>query len=359
MKRITINGRFLTVPLSGVQRTAYELTLTLDSLIGQGKIDTSNVSFNIVYSGNILNPIELKHISLKKRGVLKGNLWEQLELPIISAGTMLLSMCSISTLFKRRQVVIIHDASTFVNKQFFSRGFSRWYDFALPMLAKLSRKVVTVSEFSKTELLRYLNVKADKITVIYNASSHIHRFGQPEQEFVDKMESLKPYCLAVSNLAENKNFRRLSEAISQTDFKGYNMVIGGGSASALKGVPPDDRAIYLGYVSNEELRYLYKNASLFIFPSIYEGFGIPPLEAMEMGCPVIASNTSSIPEVLGKACHYFNPTDAGNMAAQIYNLLTNEKELATLKQLGPEKARSYSWEHSALQLTNLLLENYA
>ena len=353
-KKVFLNGRFLTRPLSGVQRTAYEIVKSIDKLIDENKIDGSDISFILIYSGEIINPIELKHISLLKKGRFSGNLWEQFELPLYTFGSLLVSMCSISTLFKTKQLLVVHDASFFVNKQFFSTGFRTWYKFAIPFIAKICRQIITVSEFSKNELAKHGGINKDKITVIYNAADHILRFDRPSEEFEDKINNLKPYCLAVSSLGANKNFSGLSKAIGQIDFLKLNMLIAGGEMRTLKYAPPDSEVNYLGYVSNEELRYLYENASLFIFPSFYEGFGIPPLEAMIVQCPVIASNTSSIPEVLGDACDYFNPGDATDMANRISSLTQDNVKLTQLQKQGYDRALQYSWEKSGMQYYNLI-----
>jgi glycosyltransferase involved in cell wall biosynthesis len=351
---VYINGRFLTSRLSGVQRSAYELVKALDNVISKDPDKYKTLSFKLIYSGKIINAIELKCIQLYNKGVLKGNLWEQLELPLYTAGSLLVNLCSIAPLIKSKQLVLIHDASFFVNKDFFSKSFRAWYQTAIPVLGKISRHIVTVSNFSKNELVKYARIKPNKITVIPNSADHILRFKDPDDQFKEKINLLKPYCLAVSNLGANKNFHGLAKALALIDFKKYTMVIAGGGLSALKNEPAADNATYLGYVSDEELKYLYENASLFIFPSFYEGFGIPPLEAMISGCPVIASNTTSIPEVCGDACAYFDPKDAMDMAANINALVNDSERLAQLKIKGYERAAMYSWEHSSRLLSDVI-----
>jgi glycosyltransferase involved in cell wall biosynthesis len=349
-KKIFLNGRFLTRPLAGVQRTAFELILALDNLIEQRVVDSGSYAFILIYSGTIINPIELKHIKLQKKGWLTGNLWEQLELPVYTIGNLLISMSSIAPLLKRKQILIVHDASFFVNPEFFSKGFRTWYKFAIPFIARFSRLIITVSDFSKRELVKHGKLREDKITVLYNAADHILRFEEPSSSFKVKIEALKPYCLAVSSLGANKNFAGLSKAINSIDFSNYNMVIAGGQVSTLKYAAGDESVTYLGYVSNAELKYLYGNASLFVFPSFYEGFGIPPLEAMIMGCPVAASNTSSIPEVLGDACAYFSPADPNDIADKIYTLINDKGKLNDLREKGYKQAAKYNWAKSAKQL---------
>src|SRR4051812_20778442 len=119
LQQIYINGRFLTQTLTGVQRTAFELVTALDKLIGEQQAGTHE--YSLIYSGVMVNKITLNHIKLAKKGFLKGNLWEQFELPFYTRDGLLVSLCTISTLFKRKQFVMIHDASVFVNPQFFPK----------------------------------------------------------------------------------------------------------------------------------------------------------------------------------------------------------------------------------------------
>jgi glycosyltransferase involved in cell wall biosynthesis len=356
-KTIFLNGRFLTQPITGVQRTAYELVKALDNLIEQNTIDRGNYSFQLIYSGTLINPIELKNIKLVKKGYLKGNLWEQLELPLYTFGHLLISMCTVSALFKRKQIVVVHDVSTLVNPSFFPLVLRLWYGIAIPALGKIAKHIVTVSNFSKNELVKHAGVKSEKITVIYNAPGHILNYEEPDALFKQKILRLKPYCLAVSSLGANKNFKGLSEAIGKIDFGKHNMLVAGGSVSTLQHAAPENAVItYLGYVSDEQLKFLYANAALFIFPSFYEGFGIPPLEAMISGCPVLSSNTSAMPEVLGDAAAYCNPADAEDMALKIDALINNSDALTELKAKGYQQAARYSWEDSAKMLFRLLKE---
>lgn len=353
-KKIFLNGRFLTQPITGVQRFAYEMILALDKMIESAEIKKGDFEFILVYSGEINNPIQLKNIKILKRGILKGNLWEQLELPFYTFNRLLINMCTIAPLLKRRQFVVVHDASFIVNPQYFTFLFRTWYKLAISILGRTVRQIVTVSEFSKQELIKYLHINSHRISVINNSPDHMKRFQEPVEPFKKKIDALKPYCLAVSSLSANKNFSSLSNAFDKIEFQNYKMVIAGGSSSSLQTAKPQKAVTYIGYVSNEELKYLYCNASLFIFPSFYEGFGLPPIEAMFLGCPVIASNTSSIPEILGDACVYFDPYDEDDIADKIARLIGDKSRLEELKQKGVTRAKKYTWTNNARQMFGLV-----
>lgn len=353
-KTVYLNGRFLTQSITGVQRTAYEIVLALDELLSNGEIDPLKWNFVLIYSGILINEIPLKHIRLKKKGVLKGNLWEQIELPVYTWGNLLVSMCTMSCLIKTKQFVFVHDAAFLVNPKSFSWAFRTWYKFAVRILGKVSLRIITVSEFSKKQLVKYAGFKKRKVSIIHNAGEHILRFAEPDDDFKKRISDLQPYCLAVSSLSPNKNFKGLNKAIKLIDFDRYNMLIAGGIMSTLKHDAPNDAVTYLGYVSNAELKHLYANASLFIFPSFYEGFGIPPLEAMVSGCPVLSSNTSAMPEILGESCVYCDPADYRTIADSIDSLINNPNYLNTLKLKGYSKAAEYSWAKSAFKLFLLI-----
>jgi glycosyltransferase involved in cell wall biosynthesis len=263
-------------------------------------------------------------------------------------------MCTVSALLKRKQIVMVHDASFLVNPASFSFAFRIWYRFAITILGKIARHIITVSYFSKSELIKHAGFKREKISVVYNAADHILKYGEPDEQFKQKILALRPYCLAVSSLSLNKNFKGLSEAIGKIDFRNYHMLVAGGVISTLKYSASDDGVKYLGYVTNEELKYLYANASLFIFPSFYEGFGIPPLEAMISGCPVLSSNTSAMPEILGDAAAYCDPSDSNDIAFQINDLINNGQLLHTLRDKGFEQACRYNWKASALDFFSVI-----
>lgn len=355
-KKIYFNGRFLTQSITGVQRTAYELLLSIDDLLDSDKIFTNKYQFILIYSGTLLNPIQLRNIKIEKRGFLTGNLWEQLLLPYYTWGNLLISMCMVSSLIKRKQIVIVHDASFKVNPQFFSFTFRTWYKFAISTLGKVARHIVTVSKFSRQELITKVGITANKISVIYNAADHMNRFGEADETFKKRIDKLKPFCLAVSSLSLNKNFTTLTKAFEKINFLNYNMVIAGGISNSLRKTELNKSIEYVGYVTNEQLKYLYSNATLFIFPSLYEGFGIPPLEAMICGCPVISSNTSSLPEVLGEGSQYFNPRNVDEIARAIEDILRDKETLNSLRAAGFLQVHKYSWNKSASQLFNLIMK---
>jgi glycosyltransferase involved in cell wall biosynthesis len=162
--------------------------------------------------------------------------------------------------------------------------------------------------------------------------------------------------LAVGSLTPNKNFGGVVRAASMLTDLGYKVVAAGGvNARVFNGVDlTGDDLVLAGYVTDSELRALYESATCFVFPSFYEGFGLPPLEAMHCGCPVVVSDRASLPEVCGDAAVYCDPDDPADMAKQLRLVLTSAALRRELSEAGKKRARQFGWQRSAEQLNELL-----
>ncbi len=264
-----------------------------------------------------------------------------------------------------RSVVTIHDCIHLMFPQYLPGRLA--YAFAKLQLwtaAHRSDRVLTVSEASKLDILRRFRVPADKITVVYNAIDEPLSLA-PTDEDVDRVSDryqLKdPFALYVGNIKPHKNLERLIEAFHQlrqeSAFESLKLVIIGDEISKYQGLR---RAVhvhklhkhvrFLGFVPLETLSVLYQLASVFVFPSLYEGFGLPPLEAMYYGTPVVTSNVSSLPEVVGDAAMLVDPYSSESIADGMRRVLTDEHLRAFLRERGMARAREYSWERSVRRI---------
>ena len=302
--KIYINGRFLTQRITGVQRYALEITRALDSLISDDK-NLQKHEYIVISPKKVLYSIKLNNIQVVQKGVLKGHLWEQLELPIYSHDGFLMNFCNCAPLIKRNQTVTIHDAAVSAVPQAFSLAFRTWYKLMFMWLGRSLKQIFTVSEFSKKELYKYYDIPLSKIHVTYNGIEHIKRF-KADESIIDR-EDLKgkKYVLAVSSMNPSKNFPLVLDVariMPDVEF----IIAGGSNEKVFKsaGVDVPQNARLIGYVSDEELMALYRHASVFVYPSLYEGFGIPPLEAMMCGCPAIVSDIEVFHEVYGDSVEY-------------------------------------------------------
>ncbi len=247
-------------------------------------------------------------------------------------------------------VLTVHDISFAVHPEWFRPGEARFYTTLIKVAARKARKVITVSEFCRTEIAEKWDIPADKIETTYEAARSLFKPGK-------KKKSGPPTLLFVSAIHPRKNLGRLIRAwerLRADRFPDLRLkVIGpagwsaGPDLRALKAVVAKGGAEWLGSQTDAELREAYQTATMLVYPSLYEGFGLPPLEAMACGCPVVCSKTASLPEVCWEAAEYFDPTSEEEMAAKIAYLLGNDVRRYELGQAGIAKASEYSWERMA------------
>jgi glycosyltransferase involved in cell wall biosynthesis len=351
---ITINGRFFSRRPTGVDRFAYEVLSSINILIGDDDPAVRGLSFKIMLPPGVTPEQKFLYIPTENVGWSYGQMWEQWDLPrAVPQESLLLSLCNTGPVLLGRQVVVIHDAATVKMPMAFSRMFRLWYRVLLPLLGRISRKVLTVSEFSKEEIVSAFGVLRDKVSVVVEGGEHILRSPADTTAIQRFGLSSRPYVLAVSSMAAHKNFQLVLDAISHLKDPPFDVAIAGGANSRVFGIASmmdSERVKWLGYVSDAELRSLYESAMCFVFPSLYEGFGIPPLEAMNCGCPVLASRAASIPEVCGDAALYFDPHNAGELATLLLRMANDSALRAELAIKGHTRAAQFSWEMAARQI---------
>jgi glycosyltransferase involved in cell wall biosynthesis len=228
------------------------------------------------------------------------------------------------------------------------------------MISKKANKVLTVSEFTKSELVRLTSCKKDNIFVTYN--------GVDKSWFnVEKKKSPLPgsYILYVGNVKPHKNLNSLIEAFEHIkDQIPHRLVVVGkkeGFITAdnditLKAEKLEDRVHFTGFVNDDLLKQFTVHADAMVFPSLYEGFGLPPLEAMAVGCPVLASEAASIPEVCGEAAIYFDPQNPQEIGGKVVSFLKNIPKREELIVKGKNRAQKFSWEKCAEQTLLVLKE---
>ena len=339
--KIYINARFLTQQITGVQRFAIEISKELRKMDAQVKfVSPVKVIHNDIAS-------ELGVVSI---GSLSGHFWEQVTLPryLKRIGSpLLVNLCNTAPLNYSNKVVTIHDVAYRLFPENYSLPFRTYYNFLVPRILQSSRKVITVSNFSKREILKHYKVEENKVEVILNAVC---------KEFTpSKKVNYGKYILAVSSLSKHKNFDTLIQSFNKIKSKDLKLYIIGEKNRNLnniltKGHELNPDVIFTGRVSDQKLAELYSNAICFIFPSLYEGFGIPPLEAMACGCPIAVSNMASLPEVCGDAALYFDPLDMEDIAVKILKIVQNDDIKNKLISKGFNQVNKYSWEKSANKL---------
>lgn len=337
---------------------ASELVRGIDEILAESVHDDAD-EWTLVCPRDADVPLPLKRIQRRRAGILTKQAWEQLEAPWFARGKLLVGLCNMAPLATRGSVTLIHDAHVYTTPQSGSPAFNLWYRFALPVIGASAARIVTVSNFSRDQLVRYGIAPSEKISVIHNGSDHLLRVAADPQ-VLDAL-GLKPrrYVLAVANSQVHKNIRVLFEACSAlTDLDLRLVLVGPDDRAAFesKGLKPPNDVIFSGYRTDAELRALYEQAVCLAFPSTTEGFGLPPIEAMSLGCPVLASPCGALPETCGEAAIFVDPHEPAAWAAAVRRLAEDESERERVARGGAAHAAGFRWRDSARRLLDLINE---
>ncbi|MCX7785255.1 MAG: glycosyltransferase family 4 protein [candidate division WOR-3 bacterium] len=266
-------------------------------------------------------------------------------------------------------VVTIHDLSSFTLPETYSYLRRRYYQEIITTSVRLSDFIITDSEASKRDMLTYFNMAKDKIRVIYCGLNEIF-FNPPSQEswqvIKNKYHLPEEYLFTLGVLEPKKNTTRLLLAYAQlkNNLSFLPPLVIGGSRRygwknsslfrMVKELCLTDSVIFTDFIEQNDLPLIYANARIFVFPSLYEGFGLPVIEAMACGVPVITSNTSSLPEIAGDAAIFVNPYDVNEISQAIKQVLTNEHLQNELREKGIENAKRFSWKNTASGVLEVL-----
>lgn len=352
--RVVINGRFLAQVATGVQRYARETLLALDRLLADEPGLRTRLAFELAVPGGADVPA-LAHMAVQRLPLLRGHLWEQLALPWHARGAYLVNFSYSGPLVKRRQLITVHDASVAACPQAYAAGYRRVHDFLVRALRDRVDTVMTVSRFSRDELARRYGIRR----ALVGLEGWQHALAADDGSALLTRWQLEPqrYLLAVGSAKPHKNFALIEQALALLDDLPLTVAIAGADDIDIfrRGRPLGPRVHALGFVSDAELSALYRHAAWFVFPSLYEGFGLPALEAMANGCPVLAARAASIPEVCGDAALYFDPHDPQSLAALLRRVAAEPalRDAVRARAAGP--LAHYSWAGNARILVRRLL----
>ena len=337
---IYINAKFLTQRITGVQRFAFEISQELIKIYPKIIFVVPNHVQNINYHSKF---------NIVSCGVNKGNLWEQIDLIMFlkkRGNPLLLNLTNSAPLLYKNKIVTIHDLSFEQDPKWFSFRFRTLYKFLVPRNIKRAKLVLTVSNFSKKELIRYYKVNIDKIKVVYNS------FNKQKFYINNSKKYEEEYLLMTFSLSPRKNILNALKAycLLKTDVKLY--IAGSpdknlGNLKIEKEYLNNRKITFLGYVDDNNLLNLYNNALGFVYPSLYEGFGLPPIEAQACGCPCIVSDIPVLREVYKESTLYFNPKDPLDISDKMRKLIFNKKIREELVDMGLDNCRKYDWSRSA------------
>ena len=360
MTPILVNGRFLGQRITGVQRFARELLKGMDALLLEDRALGERLSLTVVTPAGTAPSLTLGALKTREVGRLRGHLWEQLDLPRYARGNRILNLCNTAPLAGRDMIATIYDASVYAVPEAYSLPFRTWYRTLLPRVGRRARRIVTTSQFSRQELERYARIAPERISVIAGSGEHILA-APADLRVLGRMGlNSRSYALAVSSFSRHKNVAGVAQASTMLAGRGFDIVLAGEGNPRIfnrTATGGDGHLRIAGYVSDAELRALYENAACFVYPSFYEGFGLPPLEAMTCGCPVVVSRAASLPEVCGDAGVYCDPSSPEDIARCIDRVMGDPSLQDELRRRSAERARTFSWRRSAQSMLDLVLNS--
>lgn len=353
-RAIFINGRFLGRPVTGVERFAGMILREIDAAL----TPATAARFVLLAPQSVARPDWLKNLGFDNIGSRSGHAWEQTDLWRASRNGVLVNLCNSGPILHGRQLTVLHDALVYRHPENFSRSYGAFHRMLGRMLAKRAN-LATVSDFSRQELSKLLDVPADRIGLVPNAIDHVFAV-EPDVSVLQKFDlETRPFFLFVGSPANNKNLAGAIRAFVALDRPDVAFVMVGGAANtfaqSLLGDLPQN-VISTGRLTDEAIQALYRKAAALVFPSIYEGFGIPPLEAMAVGCPVIASDIPPVREVCRDAVTYFDPHHVASITSAMRDVVDGVVDIAAVRERGLARTRYFSWKSSAERLLSMVAD---
>ena len=351
MTEIFLNGKFTRQRMTGVQRVAREITAALDRRLAGGQ---STPRCTLLLPPGAQAPA----LDCLRSRVVAGphnlQLWEQVTLPLAARGGILLNLSGAAPAFLAgRQACVLHDAAVFDHPEAYSPAFVRWYRWLFRHHARRRTTLITVSAFSRERLAAALGVPPSRFAVIPLGADHLDRCAPDPAVLTGHGLLERPFLLAVGSANPTKNLAALIRVWRHLRRSDARLVIAGGANArvfAVGGLPEASGVIALGPIDDATLKALYGAAAGLVFPSLYEGFGLPPLEAMACGCAVACSDAASLPEVCGDAALSFDPHDDAAMAAAMCTLLDDGAARERLRVLGRVRAGRFRWDAAGNRL---------
>jgi glycosyltransferase involved in cell wall biosynthesis len=286
-----------------------------------------------------------------------GHAWEQVALPALAAARrapLVFSPANLAPVAWPRNVVVIHDAAALRHPEYYARPYVAWQRAVLPRIARRAVHLITVSEFSRTEIVELLRVEPEQITVIPGGVDERFTPGADPAPARAALNLDRPYVLTVASRIARKNLAALEPAAGRLRALGIELVAAGGGRPQLRAEGAVGGVRALGHVPDELLPGLYAGARAFVLPSRYEGFGLTCLEAMASGVPVVAADRAALPEVCGPAAILVNPDDADAVTAGLERATTDEASRARLTSAGSERAARLTWDRAARSVDEVL-----
>lgn len=350
-----MNGRFLTQDLTGVQRYALNVAHYLNNIL-----ETIDTSVPILAPDSAAEP-NLSRMPLERFGRLGGHAWEQLALPTRWRGH-LLNLCNTAPASKSKQVICIHDANIFIRPESYSSSFRLYYRILHNIIVRRTNQITSVSSDSASQIAKYLPLRASQITVLPNGHEHAldwkPQLAQLAPSIINGRRggAERPFVLALGSRAPHKNLRLITDIAPRLIDNGIDVIVVGGVSKIYSDdiLKRSDSTLFIGRIDDNELAFLLDRALCLLFPSWTEGFGLPIIEAMARGCPVISSDRASMPEVCGDAALMGAPDDPTAWVRHIETLHRSHHLREDLIAAGRQRVRRFSWITTAQSYADLM-----
>jgi glycosyltransferase involved in cell wall biosynthesis len=361
--RIYVNGRFLQQPITGIQRYGRELLRVWDDLIDSGEIDSERVTIEVLIPRIQVDAPKLRHIKVRQVGRFKGQLWTQLELPAQSRDGLLFSPDNLQPLLAPLlgpSVVTVHDLTFKLFPQAHTTPFRLLYGLLISNGIRNAKALITGTEAERTNILGHYPSARDRIAVVHLGARSEQQVAANQNE-KSNHEPNERYILWVGSLISRKNPQGAIDAavLVNQQMRLPLIVVGSGHRGMQKPeirIPGNHNAVQFAnrVSSSDDVIALYRNAVCLLFPTFYEGFGLPALEAMAYGCPVVTSDIPVMREVCGDAALYCNPHEPGDIADKVRMLAQSSEMREQLRRRGIGRASQFSWERCARETYEVL-----
>ena len=366
--RIGLDGFPLLTPLTGVGHYTFELARALALLAPSDQFELvapGPFPGSIIENLRLNCPDNLRAVNAEANSIRRRRWWAVgLPLYLRKASLDLFhgTNYEVPLWSKRRSVLTIHDLSILLHADTHRADLARRARRRLPVMARSATRIITATECVRREICEHLHVKADRVTVTpYAPRSGFQAVPAAQANQTKQRLGIEDeFILFVGTVEPRKNLltlvRAFEQILRQTARRPQLVVVGAEGwlmdelFAFIRESSISERLLLTGYLNDDDLRALYSSCTVFVYPSIYEGFGLPPLEAMACGAPVIASNIATFQETLGSAAQLVEPNDVEALARSIVEILSDENRRRTLSRQGPEQAAKFSWERTA-QLT--------
>lgn len=361
-KRIYINATILDEKPTG-------LGIYVKNIIS--KLKAKNIDFKVfcpirLNEVNVIKTTEKLKTTYKKKGGLVRFLWTQFVLPfkVKKNDIVYHPFQYLSILSRAKQIITIHDFIPLYYPEVAKHQYY-YYKFIMPILLKKAYKIVCISENTKNDVIKFFNVDKSKLVKIYNGyDEELFNTKQIKEEVLERYCINKPYFIAVGAGYGHKNLESALKAFKNVTKENLCefVIVGKDSIyiNKLKKLCKDlninAEVKFVGYVPDEDLPTLYNNAVAFVYPTLYEGFGLPILEAMACETAVLCSNNSSLPEVYGDAAISFEANDVREIEKGMNLLLNDQSEVQTLIELSKKQIKKFSWDITADEIIKLFNE---